>query len=519
MEESVPMSERITRRDFLKGVAVGTVAVAGTGLLAGCGSTAGSNLPEKWDKEADVVVVGYGGAGAAATIEATKAGASVIMLEKMPIDGGSTAICGGIALFGGGTALQKACGFEETRDDFYKYVFAAAGDGADPDIVGVFADKSVETYDWMVSLGCPFKPSFLPGKYIIPPTDDGLAFTGNEEQATYAAIVPPVPHGHHAQAAGSSAIAWWPPIQAAVKATGAEVIYEAPVTRLIADQGRVVGVVAEIEGTETFVKAKKAVLLCAGGFAENKEMLAQHAPAYLRCGATIGTKGDDGAGIKMGQAVGGDVRMMGQVLAYTGIYGIGSEPMVKGILVDGMAQRFIGEDNYGEWTADAIVLDHPTAYLVYDDAILKELAPEMQAATTPAAQANTIAELATAIGVDPAVLEATVATYNTFAAEGKDPIYQKNAKYVQTIGTAPFYALNYSAGMIGYLTTGGLRTNTKSQVLDTAGEPVPGLYSAGRNAFGVIARHYPGSGTSVADAFIFGRIAGQEMAAQEAWDK
>jgi 3-oxo-5alpha-steroid 4-dehydrogenase len=513
------MSEKITRRDFLKGAAAGAVAVAAGGVLASCG-TASSNLPKKWDKEADVVVVGYGGAGAAATIEATKAGASVIMLERQAIDGGSTAICGGIALFGGGTALQKACGFTETRDDFYKYVFAAAGDGADPDIVGVFCDKGVETYDWMVSLGCPFKQSFLPGKFVIPPTDDGLTFTGNEEEATYAAIVTPVPHGHHAQAPGSSAIAWWPPIQAAVKATGAEIIYEAPVTRLVTDDvGRVVGVVATIAEVETFIKAKKAVILTAGGFGANKEMVGQHAPAYLRCGYPIGTDGDDGAGIKLGQTVGGDLRMMGQVLAYTAIYGVYQEPLVKGILVDDKAQRFIGEDNYGEWTGDAIVLDHPVSYLVIDDAILKEIPEAAKEATKPTAQANTIAELATAMGIDPALLEATVATYNAFAAQGKDPAYLKNAKYVQPIATAPFYGFTWGAASVGYLTTGGLRTDTKARVLDTAGQPIPGLYSAGRNAFGVIARHYPGSGTSVADAFIFGRISGQEAAALEPWGK
>jgi 3-oxo-5alpha-steroid 4-dehydrogenase len=510
---------KLSRRTFLKGAAVGTVAVASAGALAGCGASAGgSSLPKKWDKEADLVVVGYGGAGAAATIEATKAGASVIVLERMPIDGGSTAICGGIALFGGGTALQKACGFEETRDDFYNYVFNAAGDGADPDIIGVFCDKSVETYDWLVSLGVPFKQSFLPGKYVIPPTDDGLAFTGNEEQARFASIVTPCPHGHHAQAAGASGPAWWPPIQAAVKATGAEVLYETSATRLLTnDEGRVVGVVAESEGAEIFIKASKAVMLSAGGFAENKEMLAQHAPAYLRCGAGIGTKGDDGAGIKMGQSVGADVRMLGQALAYTAIYGTYQEPLVKGILVDDKAQRFLGEDNYGEWTGDAIVLDHPVSYLIFDDAILKEVPEAGQAAIQPVAQADTLAELATALGIDPALLESTVATYNAFAAEGKDPIYQKKDKYVQPIATPPYYATGFLAGMVGFLTTGGLRTDTLARVLDPAGQPIAGLYSAGRNAFGVIAQHYPGSGTSVADAFIFGRIAGQDAAALEPW--
>lgn len=510
---------RITRRDFVKGAAVGAAALTASGALSGCGrDESPAALPKKWDREADVVVVGYGGAGAAAAIEAAKGGAEVLILESQEVDGGSTAICGGIALFGGGTALQKACGFEETRDDFYNYVFAAAGDGADPDIIGVFADKSAETYDWMVDLGVPFKQTFLPGKYVIPPTDDGLAFTGNEQQAEFAAIATPVPHGHHAEAPGPSATVWWPPIQEAVKASGAEVIYEAPVTRLLTNgEGRVVGVVAQIEEAETFVKANKAVVLAAGGFGYNEEMLFHHAPAYLRGGYPIGTEGDDGMGIKMGQSVGADVRMMGHVLAYTAIYGTYQEPLVKGILVDDKAQRFLGEDHYGEWTGDCLCLDHPVSYLIIDDTILNEIPPEGKEATQPSAQADTIAELATAIGIEPAVLEATVETYNSFAAEGKDPVYMKKDEYVQPLVSPPYYAFNWGAEAVGYLTTGGLRTDTRARVLNPDGEAIPGLYSAGRNAFGVIAEHYPGSGTSVADAFIFGRIAGQDAVEQEPW--
>jgi len=509
--------KRITRREFVKGAAVGAVAVAGAGALTSCKTALAPGMPKKWDKEADVVVVGYGGAGAAVAIEASKAGAKVLVLEKMPTDGGSTAICGGIVYLGGGTAVQKAAGFTDTRDNMYNYIVAAAGDGADPELIGVYCDHSLELFDWLVGLGVKFKESYLPGKWVIPPTDDGLAYSGNEQQAYFKTIAEPVPRGHHAQAEGSSGYAWWPPIQAAVKASGAEVLHEATAEELVVNaEGRIVGVVAEVEGQKTYIKANKAVTLCAGGFGSNKEMLNLHCPEYLRCGFSIGTPGDDGSGIRMGQAVGADVRMMGQVVAYNAIYATNAA-LVKGVLVDDKGQRFVGEDNYGEWVGDAIVKDHPVSHLVIDDAVWGELPEAVKEALTPAAQADTIAGLASALGIESGLLENTVEFYNKFAAQGQDPEFHKDEHYVTPLETSPFYALDFTAATVGLLTTGGLRTNTKAQVLDVNGQVIPGLYSAGRNAFGVIARHYPGSGTSVGDALIFGRIAGKDAAALEPW--
>jgi succinate dehydrogenase/fumarate reductase flavoprotein subunit len=126
-----------------------------------------------------------------------------------------------------------------------------------------------------------------------------------------------------------------------VEAAGAEIYYEAPARRLVLDpDGRAVGVVVEVDGVEEYVKATKGVVLCAGGFAANKEMVAQHCPQYLRSEFLVGTKTDDGHGIRMGQGAGGDLRMMGDAFAYSGIYEFG-EALVKGILVDDRGRRFI----------------------------------------------------------------------------------------------------------------------------------------------------------------------------------
>jgi 3-oxo-5alpha-steroid 4-dehydrogenase len=509
-------SERgITRRELIKGAAAGTVVASGA--LSGCSPTAPSDLPEKWDAEADVIVVGLGAAGAASAIEASRAGSKVIVLERAPVSGGSTVLCGGIVYMGGGTPLQKATGFEDTVDNMYDYVLASAGEGADPEMIRVYCDNSVSLYDWLVELGVPFKESFIPGKWAAVPTDDGLAYSGNESQANYASVAKPVPRGHHVEGPGETGSVLWPYLKAGVEAAGAEIIHEAPARRLVVNpEGRVVGVVADIDGVEEYYKARKGVVLCAGGFGANEEMVAQHCPVYLRSQFRVGTAGDDGSGIRMGQGAGGDLRMMGDAFAYSAIYEFG-QALVKGALVSEDGLRFIGEDNYGCWVGRRVIRDNPVSYLIVDQAIWDEIPDAGKQALIVTAQAETIEELAAAANIHGAVLKNTLDFYNEHAARGEDPAFSKDGHYVVPLENPPFYALNYPAAAVGFFTTGGLRTNAGGEVLDPFGEVVPGLYAAGRNAFAVTAENYPASGVSVGEGLTFGRIAGKGVSALEPW--
>jgi 3-oxo-5alpha-steroid 4-dehydrogenase len=512
---------KLTRRELIAGTAAGAVAVTAAGALSGCSPTTPSNMPAKWDREADVVVVGLGGAGAATAIEAARAGAEVIVLERMPVGGGSTVLCGGLLYMGGGTPLQKATGFEDSVENMYNYMLAATGAGADPDMIRIYCENSVDLYDWLVELGVPFKKSFIPGKYAAVPTDDGLAYTGNEMQAHYKAVATPVPRGHHVEGIDHTGKVLFPPLHAGVEAAGAQIVYEAPAQRLVVDpDGRVVGVVVDIDGVDEYVKARKGVVLCAGGFAANKEMVGQHCPSYLRSEFLVGTKTDDGAGIRMGQGVGGDVRMLGDAFAYSGIYEFG-ESLVKGILVDDMGRRFIGEDNYGSWVGRALIQGHPVSYVVVDQAIWDEVPEQgkkyIQENIKFGGQADSIPELAQAAKINPEVFQNTVDFYNAHAAKGEDPEFSKDAHYLVPLENPPFYAINFPAAHAWFFTTGGLKITSKAQVVDAFGEPVPGLFAAGRNAFAVSAQMYPGSGTSVCEALTFGRIAGRVAAASEAW--
>jgi succinate dehydrogenase/fumarate reductase flavoprotein subunit len=131
--------------------------------------------------------------------------------------------------------------------------------------------------------------------------------------------------------------------------------------------------------------------------------------------------------------------------------------------------------------------------------------------------ADAISELAREANINSDVLENTVRFYNEQAAKGEDPACSKDSHYLVPLEKGPFYAINFPAAFAWFFTTGGLKTNGKAEVLNPFGQPVPGLYAAGRNAFGVSAKQYPGSGASVGDALTFGRIAGGNVAALEPW--
>lgn len=196
----------LSRRAFLQGgVAVGGAALVG-GMLGGCSpDQSGSNaaplspvgLPDTWDAESDVVVAGFGGAGAAAAWEALNAGSTVTILEKQSKAGGSTNICGGLIYMGGGTPTQIAAGFDETSDNYYQYLVAATGPGVSEAHCRVMADESLDLYHWLVdTLGVVFQPGYNPPWPEEENYDAGLACTGDEFNLDYAGYCEAVPHSH-----------------------------------------------------------------------------------------------------------------------------------------------------------------------------------------------------------------------------------------------------------------------------------------------------------------------------------
>ena len=158
----------------------------------------------QWHGDADVVVVGLGAAGACAAIEAAEAGADVLVLERASGGGGTSAMSTGQIYLGGGTRIQKACGFEDSADAMYDYLLASSGPGPDAAKLRLFCDHSVSHFDWLEAEGGPFKESFY-GEGSYTPTDACLSYSGSELAPPYPDVAPPAPRGHTVQQQGSEA--------------------------------------------------------------------------------------------------------------------------------------------------------------------------------------------------------------------------------------------------------------------------------------------------------------------------
>ncbi len=467
---------------------------------------------EHWHRETDVVIAGQGVAGGAAAIEAARAGADVIVLERMTRGGGATALSTGITYFGSGTSIQRACGFEDSLEDMLAYVRLAAGEHADPERVRLYCENSLEHFQWFVDLGVEFRESFLDDKVTHPLTADCLTFSGNEDCWPFNEQARPVPRGHKPAREGEAGGYLMEAVLAGTLAAGAEVVNECRVERLVcAPDGRVVGVAAQRERTPYFVRARRGVVLATGGFIINKEMVAKHAPQLLQCNYPVATQGDDGVGIRMGAAAGAETLNMSEGLVLNAYYPPSSH--LKGVLVDGLGRRFVNEDAYlGRTSAAIIERAQGCAYLVVDD----EIHGRTQAAHKVVAVEESFGALGEALGLPQGVLPATMEHYNACAAQGRDPLFHKQPKYLRPLQDPPFGALDCStAGSIfGVFTLGGLSVRASGEVLDSDSRPIAGLYAAGRCSAGLPreGRTYA-SGLSIGDASFFGRLAGRSAAA------
>jgi succinate dehydrogenase/fumarate reductase flavoprotein subunit len=467
----------------------------------------------RWHHEADVVVVGLGGAGACAALEARAAGASVIALERAWKAGGTSAQASGQLYMGGGTPLQKACGFEDDPEEMFKYLVASCGPGADEQKLRVYCERSVEHYHWITGQGVPFKQTFLPVEVGTDPyTDDGLSYTGSELAWPFREIAKPAPRGHTAQQVGENAGQLMMDILLRnVESAGVTVVPDALCEPLVVDaDGRAVGVVAKVGGEERCVRARRGVVLTAGGYIHNKAMLERYAPVTRRARFRLGCDGDDGRGIRMGMGARGDaIRMEAACIV---VPFSRNRRFVKGVLVNEQGQRFCAEDLYqsllgeiGMWRQNGRI------WLVLDDALFEK--PQLP--TEIVAVAETFEDLEREAKVFPAgSLVRTLRDYNAGAARGEDPVFHKEGRWLQPLAKPPYVVLDLTIEKYPFwsaFTLGGLHTRPTGEVLDADGCVVPGLYAAGRNASGLPAHGY-NSGLSLADATFSGRLAGAAAA-------
>lgn len=473
---------------------------------------------EHWDHEADVVVAGFGVAGAAAAVAAAQAGADVLVLERTGGWGGAAAMSGGFIYMGGGTPLQKACGFDDTVDAMKAFMKAALGPGVDEDKIDAYCEGSVDHYHWLADeIGVPFKESFWGEPGWEPPGDDGLQYTGGENAAPFNATIPPAPRGHVPQMSDKrtgeqgGGYMLMKPLTDTAAALGVRAEYDMRVQTLITDEeGRVVGIAAKRFGKDVTIRARRGVVLATGSFAYNDTMVESYAPR-LKGRPAASIEEHDGRAIRMAQALGADLAHMD---ATEVAFFCDPQLFVRGILVNGRGQRYINEDTYPGRVGQATLIENDNkAYLVIDEAAYEEglsrptSSPQLR--HQPKWVAETVPELEAEMGLPAGALQATVEVYNRHAAGGEDPLFGKKPEWVRPIGS-PVAAIDLR-GMTGGFTLGGLRTSVDSEVLHVTGEPIPGLFAAGRCTAGVCAGGYA-SGASLGDGSFFGRRAGRAAA-------
>ena len=471
----------------------------------------------RWDYEADVIVLGFGAAGACAALEAARCGARVLIVESAAGGGGTSALSGGEIYLGGsgGTPIQRAAGFEDATEDLYQYLLMVGGPNADAAKARLYAEHSLRHFEWLNAQGIEYKNSYIAERCIEPATDDCLIWSGSEEAWPFVQRARPAPRGHCPKFLGMGGGRYvMDKLAQQVTAAGVQVLFNARATALIADGGRDVhGLVLRIDGEPRFARAARAVVLCAGGFVMNREMVKQHAPLLLRSQFPLGTV-DDGSGILLGASVGGVMVNMSEGFATIPWYPPGS--LVKGIFVNGQGQRFINEDCYHGRVSNYI-LRQPgeRIWLLEDRATYATGEMQQLAKIEIGAAGETWDEIERELRLPEGSLSQTVRLYNQYAAQGIDPLFHKAGKWLKPLDEPPFVALDCRLDYCFYasFTLGGLDTLPSGEVLDAERNVIAGLFAAGRTACG-LPRWGEGysSGLSLADATFFGRQAGTRAA-------
>lgn len=526
-----------------------------------------------WDQQVDLAIAGFGGAGAAAAIEAHDNGLDTLVIDRFS-GGGATNISGGIYYAGGGTAVQQEAGVEDSSENMFNYLQQEVQGAVTDETLRRFCDQSVENYQWMTDNGVPFDASFCPFKTSYPPNNYYFYYSGNESFAPYSDKATPAARGHRAHKPGISGNAIYQPLRQATERRGIKVQTQTKLIGLLKDQSNnIIGLktlrlhhnmiakcvhklldcsshvlrymalyypplfnafaalTESIErrfGQVQYIHARKGVVLATGGFYSNQTMIKEHAPKFLG-GSPLGTLADDGSGIQLAMQAGAATDLMDSVSAWRFI----NPPLsfVKGILVGNKGERICNEMLYGAQVGEQMMANHEgIAWVILDAKTYKDSAADLTLKKglwfhvmlglmyrkLGYKKATTIKELAQHINVSSDQLQQTFDEYNRVASSDEPDTLGKPKDYMPALGDGPYYAINASYHNFFVpcpsLTLGGLKVDEQSGlVLDQQGQSISGLYAAGRTAVGIASRGYV-SGLSIADCVFSGRRASQHAA-------
>ena len=453
---------------------------------------------DAWGREVDLVVIGLGVAGACAALEAVERGLEVLIIERSSGGGGASATSEGIFYLGGGTALQEACGYEDTPEQMYAFLRASTS-CPDDERLRVFCEGASRHFDWLERHGVPFERRAFTGKAVAVRTGEGLLTTGNEKVWPFRDEALPVPRGHQARASlevggGASAMQG---LLAAVSADEVPVLFDTAVNGLVVGaDGAICGVQISSGGVAIDpVRARRGVVVASGSFNLNAEMTSRFIPAVARQGRPLGVDTNDGFGIALGRSVGARTAAMDGVIATASIYP--PESLVFGIIVNANGERFVSEDSYHGRTAYFVERQpDQRAYLLVDEEHFAY--PERGHPLVDVWES--VADAEQGLGLPTGSLDATLAAYNEAAGRGDDPQFHKHAAWLAPLrGPLAAFDLSYAAGKYSYITLGGLETDADARVLHDNKDPIEGLYAAG-----AVAAHLPQNGAEYASGLSLG---------------
>ena len=570
-------------------------------MSAAVTSGAAGQAATKWDKEVDVLIVGSGAGGLMSALVASHHNAEVLVIEKDALWGGTSATSGG-GIWIPASDQAAAAGFNDSTDDAFTYVRKLSADNVPDANIRAFVDNAAPMLRWMTANTAISYQAFpYPDYHAENPGGSPTGFRTHMPLPIDGRVLgKDVANMRFASPAASlfgylnwhfdetyillfRAKGWWKHLaksltrywldlpfrltsrkdrrltlgnaltgglRDALNQRNVPLWLNSPMEDLIREDGKVVGVRVKQNGQTLNVRARKGVVLAAGGFDKNKAMRQTHAPLYPNTQLSGGISSNTGDSIRAGMDAGAQTLNLQSTWAAPVFYVPGEDRgrlctieralpgcmMVaqdgKRYLNEAASYHIVGQQmarrqaQTGDASPTWFVFDHRYRHS-YPVGPLYPIQPDWlhgKGVRSILKKGRTVAELAKAMGVDPSALEETIQTFNTHAANGSDPVFHRGeAAYDKMYGDprvqpnpclrpldqGPFYAMPIYPGDIG--TNGGLLTNDKAQVLDTQGQPISGLYAIGNNAASAMGESYPGAGVTLGPALTFGYLAARHI--------
>jgi succinate dehydrogenase/fumarate reductase flavoprotein subunit len=471
----------------------------------------------RWDDETEVLIIGYGGAGAVAAITAHDSGARVLIVEKMEKGGGNTNIS-----LGGFLSPKDLVGARQYLENLCSRVFRIV----DLEMVQVYAEECMKNREWFEKQGAK---THVYGGAAFPQLTGAESIEKRMVTGSYTI----------------EEISLWYFLRSRVESRQIPVWYSSPAKDLLTDvKGGVIGAIIQKEGEERKVKAGRAVILTCGGFEYDEWLKANYLKGYPYY--SFASPGNTGEGVRMAQRVGADVWHMAGVSSPLGFKAPEFEaaffirsPSDRYIFVDQNGKRFASEVEVHAYNFIVDFFDPHTltfpripCLLIFDQAARKTGPMGLPGigynrgryswSKDNTAEINrgwivpgdTLAGLAKKVSLDPAALEKTVTEYNRCCELGEDSVFHRSQDKLAPLGPGPYYAMKLWPCLLN--TQGGPRRNVKGQILYPDGRPILRLYSAGElgSLFGLL---YQGAG-NIGECLAFGRIAGREAAKEPMWE-